>query len=128
MMAKEYKVFDIGTKVFYFDIDSTEPVLIKDIVYGSFVNIESSDLYYYTAKHKVPSYAIYEYEEDAKEALERFLEYRKFVAELQAKADEARASLGGTNLKEYLEEACEQLNNSLSDQVAYETEEEPANE
>lgn len=126
-MANEVKVLEIGTPIWFFDIESKEPVLKRDIVYGSFVNIESGDLYYYTADNKVPSYAIGEFEETVKQSLEAFLEYRKYIAELQAKADEARATLGGINLKEYLDDMCASLSESLSEQTEYETEG-PANE
>lgn len=121
-MAIEVKIFDIGTPIWFFDVDAQEPVVTKDIVYGSFVNIESGDLYYYTSNHKVPAYAIYEFEEETKESLERFLEYRKYIAELQKKADDARATLGGINLKEYISDICASMSPSLNEQVEFETE------
>lgn len=126
-MANEVKVLEIGTPVWFFDIEAQEPVVKKDIVYGSFVNIETGDLYYYLSRNKVPSYALNEFEEEAKQSLEAFLEYRKYIAELQAKADEARATLGGINLKEYLDGVCASMSETLSEQTEYETEG-PANE
>lgn len=39
------KVYEIGTKVYVFDTEKQEPELVEDLICGSFINIESGDLY-----------------------------------------------------------------------------------
>ena len=98
-------IYEIGTKVFVFDTEKQEPEIIEDLVCGSFINIESGDLYYYTTKFKQPHYAISDSLEEAKEKLTKFMDFRKFVREAQASVDARRKELmGDLNFKEQVEE------------------------
>lgn len=98
------KILEIGTKVFVFDTEKQEPDLQEDLICGSFINIESGDLFYYTTKYKQPHYAVAETLEEGKEKLEKFLDFRKFVRDAQKSVDEKRAELMGEfNFKEVLE-------------------------
>ena len=117
-------IFEIGTKVFIFDTEKQEPEIVEDMICGSFINIESGDLYYYTTKFKQPHYATAETLDEAKAKLEKFLEFRKFVRDAQASVDAKRAELmGNTNFKATLE-------SFYADQTAQQPtiEQEPANE
>lgn len=95
------KVYEIGTKVYVFDTEKQEPELVEDLICGSFINIESGDLYYYTTKYKQPHYAVAETLPEAEERLKKFLDFRAFVREAQEKVNAKRAELmGEMNFKE----------------------------
>lgn len=118
------KILEIGTKVFVFDTEKQEPALLEDMICGSFINIESGDLYYYTTKYKQPHYAVAETLEEGKERLQKFLDFRAFVREAQEKVNAKRAELmGELNFKEVVK--------SFYDELAAEQpsiKQEPANE
>ena len=96
---------EIGTRVYVFDTEKQEPTLQEDMVCGSFINIESGDLYYYTTKYKQPHYAVATTLEEGEAKLKKFLEYRAFIKNAQAEVDEKRKELiSGINFKDVVEE------------------------
>ena len=98
-------ILEIGTKVYVFDTEKPEPELHEDLICGSFINIESGDLFYYTTKYKQPHYAVATTLEEGKERLTKFLDFRAFVREAQRQVDEKRAELmGEMNFKEVIKE------------------------
>lgn len=113
------EIIEIGTKVYVFDTEKQEPTLQEDMICGSFINIESGDLYYYTTKYKQPHYAVAATLEEGEAKLKKFLEYREFIRNAQAEVDEKRKELiSGLNFKAVVDE----FYNSKS------VEQEPANE
>lgn len=92
----------IGTKVYAYDSEAREPEVFESVIVGSFINIETGNLYYYLPQSKQPAYAIHESKEEAEASLERFVAFRKKVAALQKELDEERAALGEVNLKKEL--------------------------
>lgn len=116
-------IFEIGTKVYVFDTEKQEPEIVEDMICGSFINIESGDLYYYTTKFKQPHYATASSLDEAKQKLEKFLEFRKFVRDAQASVDEKRNELmGNVNFKSTIEKYYEEQSAQPS------VTQEPANE
>lgn len=93
----------IGTEVWVFDTEAKDPELRADMVCGSFINLETGDLYYYTTKFKQPAYAVAETKEGAEEKLKKFLEFREFIRSAQAEVDSRRGELVKENYKDVVE-------------------------
>ena len=96
------KIISTGEVIYYYDTEKVEPEVLQSVCCGSFINIETGDLYYYTPSSKQPSYAVHKDKADAEVALEKFIEFRKHVAEAQAAIDAEREALGNINLKQEL--------------------------
>lgn len=70
-------MYQIGTKVFYFDDNLKEELTIKEsVVYGCFVSQKTGDLYYYLKEKQVPAFCVADTEDQIKVLLERFIAYR----------------------------------------------------
>lgn len=121
----------LGTQVFVFDIEATEPKVRKDVVVGAFINMETGDLWYYLSQNKAPAYAVSEVEFEIHKSLKRFLEFRGVLKDAQDEIDGLKFALNAPfNGKEFIEKAFAELHPAPVEQqeeVISETQE-PANE
>lgn len=97
------KIIKTGTKVFFYDTEAKEPVVTESVCCGSFINIETGDIYYYLPNSKQPSYAVHTDKEACTESYERFMLFRQHVREAQARIDAEREGLGVINVKKELQ-------------------------
>lgn len=97
-------MFEIGDVVYAFDTESTKPSVFKTVVVGRWINIESGDLYYYLFESKQPAYSLSKTKEEAEEKLQKFYEFRKFIADQQEAVYEKKKELfGEQNYKDFLD-------------------------
>ena len=116
-MKKPYIIhtMPIGTEVWFFDPDLTSECPVqKSMVLGSFVHKTEGEIFYFLLDKQIPSYAVYETEQRAKEMRDVFMLYReellKANEENKKRFDELRkGTLFPTFTTDNLEEVKEQM-------------------
>lgn len=96
------KIITTGTKVWYYDTEAKDPVITESVCCGSFINIESGDVYYYLPDSKQPSFAVYADKAACEESHKKFMVFRAHVAAAQAEIDAERQALGVINVRKEL--------------------------
>lgn len=79
-MKKPYIIhtMPIGTEVWFFDPNLTSECPVqKSMVLGSFVHKTEGEIFYFLLEKQIPSYAVYETEQRAKEMRDVFMLYRE---------------------------------------------------
>lgn len=102
-------MYQIGDIVYVFDTENPKPEIIKDICVGSFINMETGDLYYYTTKTKQPAYAVNTDKEALEAIMVKHLDIVSMVRDMQKDIDARRNALGVVNMSKVLEEAKKQM-------------------
>lgn len=102
-------MYQIGDIVYVFDTENPKPEVFKDICVGSFINMETGDLYYYTTKTKQPAYAVNGDKEELEKIMAKHLDIVYDVRDMQEAIDARRNALGTVNMSEALEEAKKQI-------------------
>lgn len=116
-MEKPYIIHTkpIGTEVWFFDPDLTSECPVqKSLVLGSFIHKTEGEVFYFLLEKQIPSYAVYETEDEARKMRDVFMLYReellKANEENKKRFDELRkGNLFPTFTVDNLEEVKEQM-------------------